>query len=138
MEARLIKVYSTTNANAAPVEVRFTGSTQGDLLRALGINESNVTVRGRQTRSEYPFTDSVLSHEDTFFFIGPKKMDSGLSDIIYDEINDLKAELMSRIEDVFDSLFEIVEDLSDAAEASNSSTCAECDQLKQEAKNLGF
>lgn len=136
MEARLVKVYSTTNANAKPIELRFSGSTQGDLLRALNIESSNVTVRGRQTRSEYPFNDSVLSIEDTFFFIGPKKMDSGagVPEHVYESIETLRTQLQDTINEVFAEIFETL----DEVEVQENTGCEECDALKQEAKNLGF
>ena len=136
MEARLIKVYSTTNPNAAPVELRFSGNTQGDLLRALNISSSNVTVRGRQTRSEYPFNDSVLSTEDTFFFIGSKKMDSGAIDQneLYEIIHNLKEELENKIEETFETLYDVI----DESQSNSDTSCQECEALKEEAKRLGF
>ena len=72
---RTIKVYSTSTQNLQDVEIA--GNTFGDLKRALNISTDNVVGRGRTTKVKYESSDAVLSDEDSFIFVSPKKMDSG-------------------------------------------------------------
>ncbi len=122
---RNIEVFSTTEQSVQ--KLIFSGSTFGDLKRALGINSTNLVARGRTTKTKYELDEAILSENDSFFFLSVKKQELGLADY---SIEDLRNELMDKVDEVFDEVLDRIKALPKPSGDCNTPDCLD-DELNE-------
>ncbi len=142
---RTIKVYNTEK-NPPLQDVELDGNTVQELCSVLGITLSNKRVTGRTTRADYSDIDGIISAQDEYIFIGPKKMSSGaevtgnFADDA-DTLEDLKEVLNAKINETIDFLFDLAQQAKETVSTGTPTedpNCPECNQLEQEARSLGL